>query len=293
MSVGKALAGSALCLALFATGPAARADFGGETDTRGTVVDGTPEVTVTAYGGSAVLGAATTHRQGGDIRCFYFATSGSDGKDGWGLAVDMSAPVMPEPGAIYGFYCYDGSDQVVHSSLVTFDPADPLNGLFADQRAAEEARRRLPLEDPVVTTSPPTGSDHLIGLPTFLGVGNDWGARRASATVGAVTATVIATPVRVDWDPGDGSPVVTCTGPGTSWDATQRDEACSHTYLHRSTGGAGESGGDPGGGTFTLTATITWEVRWEATTGTGGPLDPVTRTTNVPLRVVEAQAVLR
>jgi hypothetical protein len=55
--------------------------------------------------------------------------------------------------------------------MVTFDPGDPLNGLFADQRAAEEARRRLPVEDPVVTTSPPVGSDHLVGLPTYLAVG--------------------------------------------------------------------------------------------------------------------------
>jgi hypothetical protein len=57
-------------------------------------------VTVTAFGGTTVLGSTTTHRAGGDIRCFYFATHGAEGKDGWGLMVDMTVAVMPEAGKI-------------------------------------------------------------------------------------------------------------------------------------------------------------------------------------------------
>jgi hypothetical protein len=105
-----------------------------------------------------------------------------------------------------------------------------------------------------------------------------------------VTATVFATPVEVTWDPGDGSDPVTCTGPGrgSAPEPGGEDATCAVVYAHRST--AGSAGAD---GTWPLTATVTWAVRWEATTGTGGVLEPVTRTTTVPVRVVEAQAVLR
>jgi hypothetical protein len=97
-----------------------------------------------------------------------------------------------------------------------------------------------------------------------------------------VTATVVATPVHVEWDTGDGS-TTTCHGPGSPYDGGPAGD-CSHVYRWPSLG-------QPGG-TYPLTATVTYDVDWTATTGQAGALGTVTRASTVPVRVVEVQAVI-
>ena len=45
-------------------------------------------------------------------------------------------------------------------------------------------------------------------------------------------------------------------------------------------------------GVYPVTVTVTFAATWTATTGAGGPLGALTRTTTVPVRVVEVQAVI-
>ena len=67
--------------------------------------------------------------------------------------------------------------------------------------------------------------------------------------------------------------------------ASGQSSDCTHTFSQSSRRAAS--------GTYTVTATVTYDVRWEATTGVGAPLEPITRTTSLPIRVEEAQAVIQ
>ncbi len=151
----------------------------------------------------------------------------------------------------------------------------------APERAAEEARRLLPLGPPNIGVSPPANATQLVGLATWFWVTDPWQPLRASATLDTVTSTVIATPKALTFTLDDGT-IFTCIGPGTPYD-TSRDPAeqhsdCTHTF-ERS-------------GTAAVTATITYATTWTATTGAGGNLDDVTRTTTLALTVEQAQAVI-
>ena len=180
--------------------------------------------------------------------------------------------------------CYEGSRQV-HQEIFEFDPAQPFGGFNVGVEAALLAREMLPLPDPDVITSPPAGRPQLVGVATWLRVDSDWLPAAATATLGGVSATVTATPTKVVWEPGDGTPAITCTGPGLAFDPGRPEATsdCTHTYTRRTADGAHHD----------LTATITYDVAWTATDGTGEALDPVTRTTTIPITVDEAQALVR
>jgi hypothetical protein len=224
--------------------------------------------------GQTTLGQARTGGtgRGGTWTCHYYANLGGEIDGG-----AFDDPIAPTPGQYVALICLDDAGQVVHTAALYYEPGDPLGGIAAAYRAMELARERLVLDPPAIATSPPSGSFQLVGLPSYLSVGDAWATRSETASIGAVSSTVTATPVEVRWDPGDGSGAITCSGPGS----TAAPE-CTHTYI-RSSGGA----------TFDLTATITWEVAWTSTTGEGGALEPVTRTATLPVAVQEAQALIR
>jgi hypothetical protein len=58
---------------------------------------------------------------------------------------------------------------------------------------------------------------------------------------------------------------------------------CGHTYWRTSA--------DQPGGVFDVTATITWRVVWTGL-GSGGTFPNLTTTTHIPVRVVEAAALV-
>jgi hypothetical protein len=202
------------------------------------------------------------------------------------IAVDYrGGPVSPEPGSTYVLACRDETDNIVQTRFVTYDPADPLAGLFAAERAAEQALEQLPIADPEVMLSPP--GRQIVGIPTWLWVAGVWAPTEASASIGAVTSTVVATPIQVAWDLGDGT-TKACAGPGTPFDAdrpaSEQASDCAHTFIW-------PSSLQPFG-VFPVSATITYDARWTATTGAGGQLGVLTRTTTIPVNVVEVQAVI-
>jgi hypothetical protein len=244
----------------------------------GTVNEGSPEaIVVSGPGGSQEI-----HRPGGGHHgtwtCHYYGVFGTTMPFGVDI---LGGPITPLAGAPTYFECRDGTGATSVTRFLIFDPADPMAGLDAPERAADQARKLLSLSLPAIQLSPPLGVAQLVGVPTWLWLGDPWAPMRASATLDGVTATVTARPTAVTWDLGDGT-VIRCDGPGTPYDTSRSADdqrtTCSHTFETR--------------GRFALTATVAYDTTWTATTGDGGLLGPVARTSTVTVTVEEAQAVI-
>jgi hypothetical protein len=149
---------------------------------------------------------------------------------------------------------------------------------------AERAVKDAELPVPSVVTSPPPHQPLVVNLPTWLSVDPAvWAPVNISATAGGVTVTATAVPDRVVWDLGNSDHVV-CDGPGTRYDrgrpAAEQHPACSYTYRQP--------------GNYQITATVEWRVTWRAEGAPGGgDLGAARRSSTVPVRVVEIQAVNR
>lgn len=102
--------------------------------------------------------------------------------------------------------------------------------------------------------------------------------------VGKVVVTIVATPATLQLVPGDGSPPVSCPGPGVPWLRSGVRSLCSHTFQRASTARLV--------GRYHGTVQTLWTIRWASSTGLSGTAGPVVIPTPVSLRVVEAQAVL-
>lgn len=283
----RVVAAGALLFCMAVVAPDADAALQDDAHTGGQIVDGSPEAVV-VVGRSGEVGSWTGSPRGGARwTCGYYdfdADPNGYGNDGTVRYDD--GPVDPEPGELYVLVCRDQSGRTVKSLLQRFDPADPLGGIAATERALDEARKRLDLPLPSPGLNPPGAQ--LVGVATWLWVDGPWAPASATAQVAGVSATVTATPVSVVWSPGDGT-TVTCDGPGTPYDpnrppADQRS-SCTHAY--------GRSSAALPGGAYALTATVTYEVTWSSSTGAGGALGTLTRTTTVAVVVEEAQALIR
>ncbi len=253
----------------------------------GVIRDGAPEAVVVVSQSGTLASWEGTPRGGARWHCGYYAFDYGPGDFGLGLAKVHydEGPVDPEPGQPYVLACFDQSERMVSSNLRIFDPADPFGGVAATERALDEARRRLDLPLPQPALNPPTAQ--LVGVPTWLWVDGPWVPVSATAAVGAVTATVTATPVDVVWDTGDGT-TTTCDA-GTPYDPTRppagQRSRCTHVFTRTSAGRPG--------GTYAVTATVTYEVTWSASSGGAGALGTLTRSTTIPVTVTEAQALIR
>lgn len=150
----------------------------------------------------------------------------------------------------------------------------------------DEAIETLVLPTPTIGTSP--SGDQVVHVETWLWVdGAIWQPQQQSASAGAVTATVTATPSKVTWDLGNGD-VITCDGPGTSYDPSRpaEDQAtdCSYTYTSTSAGQPVDA--------YQMTATIEWSVEWSVAGASGGGALPALFTSApTSVRVAELQAL--
>ena len=228
-----------------------------------------------------VAGYTPAGASGEPIVCYYF----NFGSDGMGNEVlgytDYDAgPVWPPTaGQIYVLECRRGS-AVVSADLVAYDPGNPLGPVDVAERARDAALDKVHLPTPTLAIAPPAATPQLVGKPSWYWLATPWQPVEASATLGGVTSTVTATPTATTWDPGDGSPAITCDGPGAPWHpgVDSNRPPCGHTYTTR--------------GTFTLRVTVNWRVTWTSTTGPGGGLAPLTTTATLPVTAREAQAVI-
>ena len=213
---------------------------------------------------------------GGTVSCQY-----SDANPTVGTG--SSEVFSPVPGKEYFLVCSDANGVVVFAAFVVYNPAAPID----PATLARQAWKQLPLVFPTTYTSPDRGSPQYTGLSTWMWISTaDWQPRSATASVPGLSATVTATPSRVEWDMGDGRPLERC-GQGTAYDTARpaRDQStdCSHTYTDASATRAD--------GVFHAVATMWWTVSWQATDGSQGTLPDVFRTTTFDLRVDEIEAL--
>jgi hypothetical protein len=163
-------------------------------------------------------------------------------------------------------------------------PADP-------GQLAKSVVESMPLVKPAVHLAPKPPLMTYVGLATWLWMDqNQWHKVTGSATAGPTTVTVVAEPIRVTWDLGDG--IETCTSAGREWQKGMSSEEhtdCSFVFQR-------VSDFEPGG-SFKVTAVISYAVNWTcsgtclAAAGTLGEV-PGFPSDAVPIRVGERQSVV-
>ncbi|HUP86814.1 MAG TPA: hypothetical protein VM143_14245 [Acidimicrobiales bacterium] len=173
--------------------------------------------------------------------------------------------------------------EYVDVDVVTVTP--PLPGAIVDPaRLAVMARSRLPLPLPSPHMSPE--GEQTVNIDSWLWVDN-WQPQTRSATAGGVTTVVAATPVEQRWTFGSPSERKVCVDAGTPYDlerpASEQSTTCSYTFRH-------SSAGQPNN-TYKVTVTLVWHVTWTSNIGASGDLGFVSRTTTIPTRVAEHQAL--
>jgi hypothetical protein len=203
------------------------------------------------------------------------------------ITPEMAPSSANRQGTWYFYECQDPQAPLGVRSGTIFVPAG--QPAVPPQVLAQQASKFVAAPAPAIQLNPPTGSDHLVNLESWLWVDPaTWGQRRATASVPNESATVVATPVSVTWNMGDGTKI-TCRGPGVPYDPNRPPEGqqtdCSHTYLRSSAGQPGQR--------YAVSATTTWSLSWTATgvVTASGTLPPLLRTSTTTLRVAEAQAI--
>lgn len=161
----------------------------------------------------------------------------------------------------------------------------PEGGQVDPRALAADALASVPIATPPISTSPSADDRLYTQVRTWLWLADSWWREyTATANAGRVTASVTATPVRAEWDPGDGGGT-TCRGPGVEWRRGMPDEAtyCSYIYRHSSAGEDGDA--------YQLAVTVWFEVSWSSNTGDGGTLAAISRSASRQVQVGEVQAI--
>ena len=253
----------------------------------GRIVNGVPEaiVVVTRDG---TLGSWRSGTSGGARwRCGYYAVVAPvmSVLDPTPVVDWVSGPVNPVRGEFYMLGCTDVDGVRVHTRYVAFEPGDPFGGAGGTARAIDEARRRLELPDPTPVVNPPGAQ--LVGLPMWMWLDQPWERVRASASIGDVWASVSAWPETSLWEFEDGSRI--WCDQGIAYDIGRRPSeqrsGCTHTFSRSSMWSSG--------GVEWVRVTVTWGAEWTSSELGGEPLGTLTRTAEFPIKVVEAQALVR
>ena len=201
------------------------------------------------------------------------------------------APGGPTPGSWYTVTCNDQAtgasttrtewipDQVVPSKVPAVNP----------YVVARQAENSLHLPAPTAHFDP-VGSS-VVNLATWLWIDADiWHRYAVTATVGAVSATAVATPTSVTWTMGNGD-TTTCDGPGTVYGPAQSSTDCSYTYTTTSLGQP-SADGNPDDGAYVVVPTVTWSVTWTATGAAGGgDLPSLSTSTSLAMRVTQVESL--
>jgi hypothetical protein len=203
------------------------------------------------------------------------------------------APGGPTPGEWYLVQCPGTAERAEWIPTGPVAPAPAAAVAASPAAAAARAAASIVLPSPPLEINPAPFS--IVNFATWLAVAPGmWHPYRATATVGGITATAVATPVSVVWTMGDGG-VVVCDGPGTVFNPAlplgQQTTSCSYTY-QRSSYGEPSGDGDPNDGAFPVTATVTWRVTWTAVGAPGGGSLPSLHTSStVAVRVEQVESV--
>lgn len=160
------------------------------------------------------------------------------------------------------------------------------------------ARVEAQMRAPRLEADPARGVAAIVDVPTFVAVSNWQGEIvEGPECVFGVCVTITATPT-LTFDPGDGSPAITCPPGGSRYQAdgpsaaAQAQGACAYAYPRR-TGVEDRPAEWPG------VVTVTWDVSWSSATGgpggpagPGGTFDPLTFSADLPRAVDEVATVV-
>ena len=159
------------------------------------------------------------------------------------------------------------------------------------QQLLQQALQELQVPTLRAQTAPPRGRDALVGLPEWFWVARaQWHPVSVTVSAGPVWATATATPTGLSFQPGAGLGLVTCPGPGTTYNparsaARQRTD-CSFTYRQPSIGQPGNA--------YQASITVTWNVSWTGSGGTGGELNNGLQIPfNFPVPVAQGEALVK
>lgn len=158
---------------------------------------------------------------------------------------------------------------------------------------AKQALNSAQLPTPTISITPTPPAISYVNMPLWLWIDNAaWKPVTATASADGLTVTVTATPTQVTWDSGDKEAAAnertkTCFHPGKTFNpgfsASLQYSDCTYTFLHTS--------GKQPDLAFPLTATLQWRATWTATNGTNGDLGYVGRSSTIPVKVGEVQAL--
>jgi hypothetical protein len=252
----------------------------------GTITDGVPEaIVVVSHDGT--LGSWSGGGTGARWRCGYYAIDApvTSVLDPSPVVNWTAGPVNPVRGEFYILACDDSNGVRVRATYLKFDPGDPFGGIAATERAIDEARRRLEIPEPVPRVNPPDAQ--LVGLPMWMWLDQPWERVWASASIGSVWAGVDAWPETSMWEFDDGTRIWCDRGIEYDTARSPRDQrsGCTHTFTRTSAWSPG--------GIEMVRVTVTWGVEWTSSEQGGEPLGTLTRTAEFPVRVLEAQALVR
>lgn len=207
-------------------------------------------------------------------------------------------PALPLPGGD-GFVCTLPQNQTLCPAPPPGSPGTPppAGGPPSPAALAQQAVQQLRLPVPTPDHSPDLKlSDGraatLVGEHTWFWTNpGDWHPYRSRVQAGPVWAEVTAMPVRLSMQPGNGTPPVSCAGPGTPYQRTFGLHAaspdCDVVYTH-------SSQGQPGGQT-TAGWAIAWQVVWrggmDPAPTQGGVLPVMTSRSQARFAVAEAQSL--
>ena len=203
------------------------------------------------------------------------ASGGGKSKSKWTCTYELADP-QPEAGSL-DWQGHEPGDGAVYAKNCVFDDntdlimvtrvwaADPPEAAVDPAVLAQQAVDKMLLSGPAIA-SPRAAGTYVVGVPVWMWVTpgpTTYGPNTASASAGGVTVTATAQVEEIAWAMGDGK-TVTCTSPGTPYDASQGKKLspdCGHVYRKSSKG--------QGGGRYRVTATSTWTVDWQVAGGGG------------------------
>jgi hypothetical protein len=152
-----------------------------------------------------------------------------------------------------------------------------------------EALAGISVPKPAPGSNPPFGQPGTFGIvriPTWFWVDPaTWVPLSSSASAAGFVVTVTATPVRAEWDPGDGTAPLICAGPGVAWAPGMAESAtdCAHSYT--------SSSADQPGADYPVQVTTTWEFTWTLNGADQGAFGTTTAATAFNFQVGEIQAI--
>ena len=251
----------------------------------GAIVDGSPEAVV-IVGHDGEFASWSSGAPGSRWRCGYFGIAAPQHSvyDPTPIVDWAAGPLNPRAGEGYILACDDETGRRVHERYVVFDPVDPI-GVATTERAVAEARRRLDLPDPTPRVNPP--AYQLVGVPMWMWVDDPWDRIWATASVGATWAAVSARPVATRWDLPDGETVWCDRGVVYDIFRSPREQQSECTYVFT------RNSADRLFGVIWVQVTVLWHVEWYSSEGGGEPLGTLERSATIPVRVFEAQALVR